>query len=41
MSIETDRQPLTRPLSDALIDALSSWTHPTYDDHDDQEANRA
>lgn len=40
MSIETTPPPLTRPLSDALIDALSSWTHPTYDDHDDQEADR-
>lgn len=40
MSIETDKPAMTRPLSDALIDALSSWTHPTHDDHD-QEADRA
>lgn len=40
MSIETDLPALTRPLSDALIDALSKWTRPTYDDRDDQEADR-
>jgi len=36
MSIETDRPALTRPLSDALIDALSKWTHISYQDGDDQ-----
>lgn len=41
MSIENDRPAMTRPLSDALIDALSSWTHPTYDDHDDDQEDAA
>ena len=41
MSIETDRPAMTRPMSEALIDALSKWTHITYDGHDDQEADRA
>lgn len=36
MSIETNQPPLTRPLSDALIDALSSWNHITYDSRDEQ-----
>lgn len=35
MSIEITPPPLTRPLSDALIDALSKWTHITYDDQED------
>lgn len=35
MSIETDRPAMTRPMSDALIDALSKWTHITYDDQED------
>lgn len=37
MSIETTPPPLTRTLSDALIDALSKWTHITYDDQEDAE----
>lgn len=36
MSIETTPAPLTRPLSDAIIDALSKWTHISYQDGDDQ-----
>lgn len=35
MSIETTPPPLTRPLSDALMDALSKWTHIDYDDQED------
>ena len=35
MSIETDRPAMTCPMSDALIDALSSWTHIDYDDQED------
>lgn len=35
MSIETDNPAMTRPMSDALIDALSKWTHITYDDQED------
>lgn len=34
MSIETTPPALTRPLSDALIDALSKWTHITYEDQE-------
>lgn len=41
MSIEIDNPAMTRPMSEALIDALSKWTHITYDDHDDQEDDRA
>lgn len=37
MSIETTPPPLTRPLSDALMDALSRWTHIDYDDQEDDE----
>lgn len=35
MSIENDQPALTRPMSDALMDALSRWTHTT---HHNQEA---
>lgn len=35
MSIENDQPAMTRPLSDALMDALSRWTHPIYNDPED------
>ena len=38
MSTEITPPPLTRHLSDALIDALSRWTRPA---HNDQEDDRA
>ncbi|WP_417288492.1 hypothetical protein [Corynebacterium variabile] len=41
MSIETDRPAMTRPMSDAFREYLMALTHPTYDDHDDQEADHA
>lgn len=39
--IPADLTPLTHSISDALIDTLSSWTHPAYDSRDEQEADRA
>lgn len=38
MSTETTPPPLTRPLSDAIIDALSSWTYIDYDQDDQEDA---
>ena len=35
MSIKTTPPPLTHSMSDALIDALSRWTHINYDDQED------
>lgn len=36
--IPADLTPLTHSISDALIDALSKWTHIDYDDQEDDRA---
>lgn len=37
MSHDTTPPALTVPLSEALADALTRWTHPTYDDQEEDQ----
>lgn len=35
-SIPAEHPGLTHSMSDALMDALTRWTHPIYDDQEDR-----